>query len=242
DWYDIEIQNMIALIGADATYQTCLDIAFNPTGDPNSPACQNIRRNSATGGGSYVDRVFSNLGRSRMSGADIQFNWSRPLGRGNCNFNTVANYNLKSETQDREDLPTQDHVGYSSCSLQIQCQQYVYRLFSTFNYFQGQWNVSLRHQYWPELEPSSCAAAPSSIACVNNTMPTYQLFALTGSYTFAERFRLNMGIENLLDEDPPCTGANPLATPWPTVCNHNSGGSTYDPLGRRFFLSMAMDF
>jgi hypothetical protein len=51
-----------------------------------------------------------------------------------------------------------------------------------------------------------------------------------------------MGIENLLDEDPPCTGANPAATPWPTVCSHSGGGSTYDPLGRRFFVSMTMDF
>jgi outer membrane receptor protein involved in Fe transport len=242
DWYEIELENMIALIGADATYQTCLDIAFNPTGDPTIPACQNITRNSATGSGSYVDRIFSNLGRAKMSGTDIQLNWNRPLGPGNLNFNTVANYNLVSETQDRSDLPTQDHVGYSSCSLQIQCQQYVYRVFSTVNYFQGPWNISLRHQYWPELEPTSCASAPDSIACVNNTMPTYQLFALTGGYTFADRYRVNMGIENLFDEDPPCTGANPAATPWPTVCSHGSGGSTYDPLGRRFFVSMTMDF
>jgi outer membrane receptor protein involved in Fe transport len=242
DWYEIEIQDMIALIGADATYQTCLDIAFNPTGDPNAPACQNVARNTATGSGSFVDRIFSNLGRAKMSGADIQLNWNRPLGPGNFTFNTVANYNLVSETQDRSDLPTLDHVGYSSCSLQIQCQQYVYRIFSTVNYFQGPWNVSLRHQYWPELEPASCATAPAAIACVNNIDPTYQLFALTGGYTFADRYRVNMGIENLLDEDPPCTGANPNATPWPTVCNHSGGGSTYDPLGRRFFVSMTMDF
>ena len=242
DWYEIELKNMIALFGADATYQTCLDMAFNPTGDPNAPACQLVTRNSATGGGAFVDRAFSNLGRALMSGADIQLSWSRPLGPGALTFNTVANYNLKSETQDRSDLPTQDHVGYNTCSLQIECQQYVYRAFSNIGYLQGPWNISLRHQYWPELEPSTCATAPTSIACVNNTMPTYQLFALTGGFQFADNYRLNFGIENLLDEDPPCTGANPAAVPWPLDCNHNSGGSTYDPLGRRYFVSMTMDF
>ena len=242
DWYEIEIQNMIALISADATYQTCLDMAFNPTGDPNAIACQNIRRNSATGGGSYVDRQFSNLGRALMSGADLQFNWSRPLGGGNFNMNSVANYNLKSDTQDRSDLPTIDHVGYNTCSLQIQCQQYIYRIFSTFSYFKNRWNVTLRHQYWPELENSTCATAPDSVSCQNNSMPNYQLFALTGGYTIADKYRISIGIENLLDEDPPCTGANPNATPWPTTCAHTSGGGTYDPLGRRYYVSMTMDF
>jgi outer membrane receptor protein involved in Fe transport len=242
DWYEIEIEDMIALISADATYQTCLDIAFNPTGDPNAVACNNIRRNSATGSGSYVDRAFSNLGRAVMSGADLQLNWSRPLGNGNFSLNTVGNINLTSETQDRQDLPVLDHKGYNSCSLQIQCQQYNYRLFSTFNYAQGAWNISLRHQYWPELEDASCATAPTGVGCLYNSNPNYQLFALTGGYTFADTYRVNVGIENLLDEDPPCIGANPNATPWPTVCQHSGGGGTYDPLGRRFYISMTMDF
>ena len=42
---------MIALEGADATYQGCLDVAFNPTRLINNPACQRIQRNPTTGGG-----------------------------------------------------------------------------------------------------------------------------------------------------------------------------------------------
>jgi iron complex outermembrane receptor protein len=249
DWYSIEIKNMIALIGADATYQTCLDIAFNPTGDPTIPACQKIQRNSATGTASLVDREFSNLGRALMSGVDLQLNWSRPVAGGVFSLNSVANYALKAETQDRVDLGTVDHVGYDSCSLQIQCQKYEYRVFSTFNYTRGSWNVGLRHQYWPTLDNPACRNAPTSVGCVYNSWPSYQLFAFNAGYTFADKYRLNFGIENLMDEDPPCKGANPNATPWPVACSRGGGQtlgnydfSTYDPLGRRYYLSMMMDF
>ena len=68
------------------------------------------------------------------------------------------------------------------------------------------------------------------------------LFALLGGFTFADRYTLQFGVENLLDEEPPCLGANPNATPFPLDCRRTQNGSTYDPLGRRFFLSMNMDF
>src|SRR5690606_21354613 len=103
-----------------------------------------------------VDRTFTNQGRAVMSGADIQLDWSRDLWGGGFSMNTVANYNLESITQDRPDLAEVDHAGYNDCSLQIQCQQYDYRLFTTFSYFRGPWNVSLRHQYWPELDHNAC--------------------------------------------------------------------------------------
>jgi outer membrane receptor protein involved in Fe transport len=53
---------------------------------------------------------------------------------------------------------------------------------------------------------------------------------------------VSLGIENLLDEDPPCVGADPTDTPFPTACTRTGNGATYDPLGRRYFLSVTMDF
>ena len=244
DWYEIEIQDMIALEGPDSIYERCLSLDFNPTSDPNIQPCILVNRDPANGSASNVDRTFTNQGRALMSGADIQLNWSRPLFNGGFAMNTVANYNLESITQDTPVSPEVDHAGYNTCSLQIQCQQYLYRIFTNFNYFRGSWSVSLRHQYWPELDNNACRTNPAAIACIYSSRPSYQLFALTGGYTFAERYRLNLGIENLLDEDPPCIGANPTAFPFATECSHIGGGAggTYDPLGRRYFVSMTMDF
>ena len=248
DWYEIEIKDMIALEGPDAIYQRCLDLSFNPAGDPNVDACVLVNRDPANGAPSNVDRTFTNQGRALMSGVDVQLDWNRDLWGGQFGMNTVANWGLESITQDRPDIEEVENAGYNSCSLQIQCQRYQYRLFTTFNYFRGAWNASLRHQYWPELEHNTCRTNPLAEACIYSTYPDQQLLHATFGYTFNDKYRLNFGIENLLDEEPPCVGAEPTRVPYPYTCEHASqvGGdqynATFDPLGRRYFVSMTMDF
>ncbi len=245
DWYEIEIEDMIALEHPDSVYERCLSMRFNPSADPNIAACQQANRDPADGGPRNTDRTFSNEGRALMEGIDLQLNWQRDLGPGFFSMNTVANFNLSSITQDRPELPEEDHAGYNDCSLQIQCQRYDYRIFTQFSYTQGAWNVSLRHQYWPSLDDQDCRTSRMQEDCIYDSRPTYQLFAMTAGYTFADRYRVNLGIENLLDEEPPCLGADPDGPGWfPRECSHISGGNgnTYDPLGRRFYVSMTMDF
>ena len=248
DWYEIEIQDMIALEGPDAIYQRCLSLAFNPAGDPNTQACQLVNRDPANGAPSNVDRTFTNQGRAVMSGVDVQIDWMRDLWGGQFGLNSVANFGLKSITQDRPDLAEVENAGVNSCSLQIQCQRYDYRVFSTLSFFKGAWNASLRHQYWPELEHNTCALAPTSDACLYSSYPDQHLFSATFGYTFAEKYRLSLGIENLFDKDPPCVGAEPNRVPYAFTCEHASQvagdqfDSTFDVLGRRYFVSMTMDF
>jgi len=175
-----------------------------------------------------------------MSGVDLQFNWQRPLGNGGFSMNSVANLNLNSITQDAPDVDEIDWAGYNGCALGIQCQRYDYRVFTTFSYFRGPWNLSLRHQYWPVLDNAGCRTNTQSLGCLYNTLPAYNLFALSAGYSF-DKYTIRLGIENLLDEDPPCIGQRPNNVPFPLDCTH-SGGSTYDPLGRRYFVSMNMEF
>jgi outer membrane receptor protein involved in Fe transport len=257
DYYSIEIEDMIAVESSDALYQRCMSMAFNPTGDPNFTPCLSIFRDPTNGNPSNVDRPYNNEGRVLVEGVDLQLNWNKMLDSGGFTLQMIANYNLKSETQDREDLATFDWAGTNGCSLQIQCQGYDYRLFTTVGYFQGAWSLQLRHQYWPEIQSAACVTAPASAGCTYG-LPAgfgppgvdsdYQLFALTGSYMFGERYTLRYGIENLLDEEPPLAGGNPLALPFPQPDTHIGGGlgggsgATYDPLGRRGFISLTMDF
>ena len=101
-----------------------------------------------------------------------------------------------------------ERAGYNSCSLQIQCQNYDYRVFSTFSYCRGPWNAQLTHQYWPELTDESCRSTLRRL-CRYSSHPDQRLFAATFGYRFADKYKLSVGIENLLDEDPPCVGAEP---------------------------------
>ncbi len=257
DYYTIEIEEMIALEGSDSIYQRCVSQEFNPTGDPNVAACELIFRDPTNGNPSNIDRAFNNEGRVIVEGIDFQVNWNKMLASGGLTLQAIANYNMSSETQDRDDLPAFEWAGTNGCALQIQCQGYDYRLFTTVGYFRGDWGLQVRHQYWPSIKSGSCVTAPGSVGCTYG-LPAgfgppgvdtdYQQFALSGNYRFADRYDLRMGIENLFDEEPPLAGANPTSLPFPTPATHIGGGlgggsgATYDPLGRRFFVSMTMEF
>src|SRR5690606_32414326 len=135
DWYQIEIENMIALEGADATYQSCFDMAYNPTGDLNNFACQRIKRNPTSGAGATIERSFTNEGYALFTGIDVALNWSKFFDNGGrLSLNLAANAPLKEITQDRATLEKEDHAGQSGCGLQMQCQNYEYRLFTTIGY------------------------------------------------------------------------------------------------------------
>jgi outer membrane receptor protein involved in Fe transport len=247
DWYRIQLENMIATEGLDGIYQRCLDMNFNPTGSPTAGSCNVIKRSPANGNPATVDRSFTNEGAADFSGVDLSLTWSHQLeSGGGLNLNLSANAPIHEITQDRADLPEVDWAGFNQCALGLQCQNYDYRLFTSVGYSRGSWGFNLRHQYWPELKSNQCRANPptaaSVVGCANSTLPAYGLFAASGNYRFADKYNLSVGIENLFDEDPPCVGANPLATPFPTDCTRTGDFSTYDPLGRRFFVQMTMDF
>ncbi len=255
DYYTIEIEDMIAIESPDTAYERCLSLGLNPTGDPTSPACLQVTRNQFNGGVSNLDLTFTNQGQATVAGVDLQLNGMMMLQSGGLNFSFVANYNLESTTQDRPGLSTIDWAGTRGCALQIQCQQYEYRLFSTVTYSTGPWSATLRHQFWPSLLDASYAEGLPSTSPPNplgNINDSYSLFYLGGSYRFSDKYNLTFGIENLLDEDPPLVGGNPNNARFPIppspivsvgTANFGAGGSAvYEPLGRRFFLGMSMNF
>ena len=72
---------------------------------------------------------------------------------------------------------------------------------------------------------------------------SYQLFSLSGSYRFGEKYTLRVGIDNLLNEDSADCGRQSASAPFPNPGTHLGGFApalllgTYDPLGRRGFVS-----
>ncbi len=152
-----------------------------------------VNRDPANGAPSNVDRTFTNEGRALMSGVDLQVDWNRDLWGGNFGLNSVANFNLHSITQERPSVVEVERAGYNSCSLQIQCQRHDYRVFSTFSYFRGAWNASLRHQYWPELTDESCKINPAADSCRFSSYPDQHMFAATFGYRFGDKYQVERG-------------------------------------------------
>jgi outer membrane receptor protein involved in Fe transport len=113
--------------------------------------------------------------------------------------------------------------------------------------------VSLRHQFWPSILDSSFAGGLGGVTDpLGNINDSYQVVYLGASYSFSDRYTLRFGIENLFDEEPPVVGGDPNASPFPIPPSHAissglggfgaGGSSVYEPLGRRGFVSVTLDF
>ena len=66
-------------------------------------------------------------------------------------------------------------------------------------------------------------------------IPSFTYFDLTASYTWRENTRLQVGVSNLADEEPPILYQN-------NVINANTDVSTYDTIGRRYWVSVSQKF
>ena len=79
DWYEIEIDNVVAGLGFLAAYQQCFNSngTSNPTFDPKNEYCQRITRDPVNSepllvyGGNY------NFSQRLTSGIDLSVDWSR---------------------------------------------------------------------------------------------------------------------------------------------------------------------
>ena len=248
DYFTIELTDMIAAKNPDTVYQECLDPAINTTGSVNTLACQSIKRDLITGAALNVDTGFTNEGRSVTSGVDVQVDWRgefADLGLssvpGGMSVNVLSSFNVENTTQESALTSEVDWKGTEGCGLGLECMRYDYRVFSTFNYFNGPFSASLRWRHYPSLKDSSAATNPDTTTV--GVVDSYDIFALSGSYALNDTITLRAGVENLLDEAPPIDYGNPNSASYGLL--HADGGNfrgTYDVIGRSYFVGVNASF
>jgi outer membrane receptor protein involved in Fe transport len=248
DWYDIELTGAIVAPTFTAVYQQCLDPTFNPLigGAPNpngaqllagNPQCALINREwvgvnqftGQTGGPRTFDSQFYNSGGITSVGLDMQFDYRFDLADGNLTLGVVAGWLDEYTRSPFNGAPSIDYTGTSFVSINESINfLYDYKALTSLRYDRESWSVGLRWQHLPSVGPPSGS----------NTLPVdeYDTFDLFTSWTFNETYRLQAGIDNLLDEDPAVVGA--------TATNRalNSTNSNYDGFGRRVFVGLQMRF
>jgi len=78
---------------------------------------------------------------------------------------------------------------------------------------------------------------PTSVADWSKTLDSQNYFDLSAVYTFAEKYTLTAGINNVLDESPPLSGQ--VGTGFG---NGNTFPQVYDALGRYVFFGLSAKF
>lgn len=72
-----------------------------------------------------------------------------------------------------------------------------------------------------------------------NRIPAYDYFDLNAQFDIDRRFVLTLGVQNLLDKEPPVVGGEAGST---TANSGSTFPSTYDPLGRSYTASVRVKF
>ncbi len=236
DWYSIEVADMVGTLGVGTIVGACFNSdGSNPTYDPNNFYCQQFTRlGSGTITGVVLTQV--NLAGMKTSGFDFQVDWGFDLAdlglserAGSLAFNFVYSHLDSFERQVRPGADFVDYAGSIGGDLSgsaLPDQKWVLSTTWTVGPLKG----TLR---WRHIDGMTDARSVPVFSPTALNTPDYDVFDLIGSWSIDERLTLRVGVNNVADEDPPY---------YTSYSNSNTDPSTYDVLGRRWFVGLNAKF
>jgi iron complex outermembrane receptor protein len=247
DYFDIKIEDAIQNPNADFTLMLC---ALN--GDPN--LCSRITRdqdgslfNSNDG---FVVDTFENIGEIHTSGIDFDASYAFDVGAaGRLGFDFVGTWVKALETTPQAGV-SYDCVGLYGSVCGVPAPEWRHKLDTTWRTPWAGVDVTLSWRYFNEVKrdaESSASDNPylSFLGQFTGVRPTDSVLGsrsyldVTGAVTLADKVTLRLGVNNLLDKDPPLTGNLTCPT---GPCNGNTFPQVYDTLGRQIFGLVTVDF
>ena len=220
DYYDIDVEDVISEFSAQEVLNGCYVAG-------NAADCANIVRvdGDLTSPASGVQLFTTNLNFWRAEGVEIGFGVGFDLGQfGDLRFSGTINKYLENERQSSALTPVIDCNGFFGTSCDpVSELRWVQR--TTWNW--RDLSVSLQWRHIDSVDRERPESAGSFAAFRN--IDDYDYLDLYASYSlFNDLIVLNVGIDNLTDEDPPVVGNEAGDT------SSNSGNtfpSNYDVAG-----------
>ena len=235
DYWSIKIEDVIGNVSPVTTLGLCLDSSLR---------CDFITRDAAgslwLSDNAYIVAYNQNLGSYETSGIDFNINYNLPIGDwGSLNFSEIAT-NL--EKFDIEELPgygTYDCAGLygATCGTPLPEWKSKFRvLWST------PWNVDLAvtWRYMDAVELDTSSSNPllaGNVPPFDKTLDSQNYIDLGATWSFAERYTINAGINNIFDEEPPLSSN--VGTGFG---NGNTYPQVYDALGQYIFVGLSAKF
>jgi outer membrane receptor protein involved in Fe transport len=236
DWFRYEIEDRIGGVGAASIVSRCFnDQGANPTYDANNIWCQFFERSSA-GIAENVQSIDQNLGKANVDGVDLQLEYVMDLGPGSLGVNMALTHLLKWQQQEDPASPLTDQEGTIGILVAETFPEWKGRL--SLGYSFSDFDVRWTMNYLSSMDVVNSDASRSPVA--NGVVPSvdsYTYHRLTGTWAPIDSLTLTLGIANLFDKDPPIYTSDSRAG-----IQANTDPSTYDVLGRRFFLSGTFEF
>jgi iron complex outermembrane receptor protein len=250
DYFDIKIENIISRIGSDTILQDCLNADV---------LCNYIHR--APGSGSlwlnqtgYVTDLTSNVGQLETKGFDLDLSQDFDVGAfGKVHTNLVGTYVDSFTVTPIESLPSTAYncAGYYGPQCGTPEFHWRHTLRSTWLTPWHGLDVSAAWRFFSQSRLESLSPNPNLAAAgggtvanggISNTdahIATRSYLDLTASVKLSSNVSLRLGVNNVLDKDPPVIGTSNL----PGVYgNGNTFPGVYDALGRYMFATVIAQF
>jgi iron complex outermembrane receptor protein len=251
DYFNIKLQDTIGAIGADTIVNNCIT-----TGDP--VFCSAIHRDPngslfRTQQG-FITDTNVNFGSLTTRGVDAKVNYRLPIDNfGSVLFNLEGTRLINLGVQPLTGGPAYDCAGYfgTTCGAPNAKWRHVFN--TTWATPWSGFDLTARWRFLSgtdseQISPNPQLAGPN-LPLTQHIKP-YNYFDLSADVSLYKMFKLQVGVNNVLDKDPPiiASGGSPYASDCPTLtpngssCNGNTFPGTFDSLGRFFFARMTAQF
>jgi iron complex outermembrane receptor protein len=243
DYFNIKIENVIGPIGGDTIIGNCIS-----SGAP--VFCNAVKRNAQgslwRSDDGYIEDTNVNFGSLTAKGIDIRATYGLNAGAaGSFKFDLTGTKAIESGVRPLTGGPLYDCVGFygSNCGVPTPKWRHV----ATMNWttpVEGL-DVSLRWRYMGKVtterkstDPQLAARFYPETADIN----AYNWFDLSASYAVTKTWGLRIGVNNVLDKDPPISVSGTFSTCPTGPCNGNTWAQTYDTLGRYVYMRASASF
>jgi iron complex outermembrane recepter protein len=240
DVFDIKIKDLISSYGANLIVNQCVY-------DDNPTFCSMVHRDSAgslwfsTNG--YVDDPLLNLGYEKENGADVSLNYTQSVGPwGSVNFNLIGTYTASFDTEPYPGSGDYNCAGYfgDTCGNPLPKWKHTMTVGWATPWHGLGLEARWRHFGNTEIElanPSPLLAG--SFKSYLQYTGSRDYLDLIGTDQIFSGVQLQVGINNVLDKDPPIL---PTTSFGAAAFNGNTYPQVYDTLGRLIFANLKIDF
>jgi iron complex outermembrane recepter protein len=249
DYYSIVLEDAITTPSADDVFEACFgpgfasgSLSLSGSSASNS-ACTGIRRNPETGnlfgnvGTTFgLPLVLTNQGRLEGSGIDATASYAYDISNiGTLSYNGSLNWTEQSLFQSSPNGLNRDCTGFYSTNCGSVQPEFManQRLTLQTSVLNRDVDVSLLWRFIDEMNAEPVGA--SAFLPEFRTMDAANYLDLSVRGNITDEFEFTLGIMNIADRQPDVVGSNIGTTSFNTG---NIYPSTYDPLGRRYSLTL----
>lgn len=241
DYFKISVKDTVQGIGADTILADC-------TRDATSPFCGLIVRDSTgslwRSSRGYVTDTTQNIGGLKTSGIDVGANFNSEIGTvgtlsANFNGTWLDKFVVNNGVSDPYDC-----AGLYGTQCGTPAPEWRHKARLTFTLADG---IGISGQ-WRYFGPVSIDASSSQATLAgdftqfNARIKSQSYFDLALTAPIAEKYNFRIGVQNLLDKDPPLVASAGTYAQPAGFANGNTYPVVYDALGRYLYAGVTLSF